>query len=132
MTVGPWKPIILETYTARITDVDIRTTISPGMDATVDVSYTLSVAGRVVSFVEILSPSGAQVISQHGIRVDTVGKANLCLSRGAYEPWWPVGYGEQPLYTVEITIKDEVFDDLPALDELISEPYTLTSREGMS
>lgn len=108
MTTGPWKPIHLETYTARITDVDVRVTISPELNATIDVSYTLSVSGRIASSVEILSPSGALVIGQRGLRVDTQGSANLCLSRGAYDLWWPVGYGEQPLYTVEITIEDQV------------------------
>lgn len=108
MTVGPWKPIKLETYTARIIDVDIRTTISPELNATVNVNFSLSISGRVVSSVQILSPSGALVIGQRGLRVDTLGKANFGLSKGAYDLWWPVGYGEQPMYTVEITIEDQV------------------------
>lgn len=110
MTVGPWKPISLETYTTRITEVDIRVNIAENYTANVDVNFILSAPNPVVASVMIFKPSGDLQIGGSEMRINGgEGKANFAMTKGAYEPWWPVGYGEQPIYVVEITITDQVW-----------------------
>lgn len=114
MTVGPWKPIKLETFSTRITDVDVRVNIREDLYANVDVNFTLSseaLSGPVViASVAIKTPSGDLVIGRpHGpIAAGGTASMNFGMSKGAYDLWWPIGYGEQPLYTVEIAVADEV------------------------
>lgn len=112
MTIGPWKPILLETYHNRITDLDIRTDVSESLDATV--SATVSVAetnAKYVSFV-VHGPEGSihSGVSDDKIAVTDQGSAtfNAKLEANEIRLWYPVGYGEQPLYTVEVQLLDEV------------------------
>jgi beta-mannosidase len=35
-------------------------------------------------------------------------RANFGFSAGFLELWYPVGYGKQPIYTIEIEVIDEV------------------------
>ncbi|KAF5322547.1 hypothetical protein D9619_000300 [Psilocybe cf. subviscida] len=111
MTVGPWKPILLETYQNRITDLDIRTDVSESLDASV--SATVSVAetnAKYVSFV-VHGPDGSihAGVSDDKIAVTDQGSAtfNAKLEANEIRLWYPVGYGEQPLYTVEVQLLDE-------------------------
>lgn len=109
MTVGPWKPIYLETYQLRISDVDIRTKVSEKLDAKVDVHITLSAARPAVASVKIKAPDGTLVIGQESMKItDPHVVAQFTLSAGAFELWYPVGYGKQPIYTAEIIIATEV------------------------
>ncbi|KAH8106015.1 glycoside hydrolase family 2 protein [Cristinia sonorae] len=108
MTVGPWKPIYLETYQVRISDLDIRTKVSETLDAVVDVHISLSAAQPAVASVNINGPDGVLFVGQHSIRIsESPIVANFALSAGTFELWYPVGYGKQPLYTAEIIIADE-------------------------
>ncbi|KAJ3532447.1 hypothetical protein NM688_g7423 [Phlebia brevispora] len=107
MTVGPWKPIRLEAYSTRIAEVDVRSTVSESLDATVSVSFSVSGSSSVViSSVELYNASGVQVFGNNDVKGEK-GQAEFKLSEAACELWYPVGYGSQPLYTVKITIADE-------------------------
>ncbi|KAI0772566.1 glycoside hydrolase family 2 protein [Irpex lacteus] len=107
MTVGPWKPISLETYKARITDVDVRVNIADDFYAKVDVNFELSSGDPVVASVSLLRPSGSLAIGRPQTPVQGQASLNFSFSKDAYELWWPVGYGEQPLYAAEIIVSDE-------------------------
>ena len=108
MTIGPWKPINLEAYHARITDIDVRVNIDDSLDAKVDVNFTLSVDDPVVASVSIKRPEGSHAIGRPDTPVQGQTLINFGFSKGAYDLWWPVGYGDQPLYTAEIVIADGV------------------------
>lgn len=110
MTTGPWKPIFLEFYTSRISEIDIRTTINDALDAKVDVYFAVSgPSENITATAQILRPSNTLAIGATDVKLsDGARTLNFGLSHGAYEPWYPVGYGAQPLYTVEVSIKDEV------------------------
>lgn len=109
MTAGPWKPISLETYQARISDVDIRARVSEDLSASLDVSFTLSRDDHSIASVNVRGPDGSLVTGQSSIQIQqSEAKARFKFSAGTYELWYPVGYGKQPLYTVEIEVKDEV------------------------
>ncbi|TCD70426.1 hypothetical protein EIP91_003507 [Steccherinum ochraceum] len=108
MTVGPWKPIYLETYQLRISDVDIRTQVSEKLDAKVGVHVTLSAAQPAVASVHLKGPDGALLIGQSAMKItESPFSAKFSLSAGVFELWYPVGYGKQPIYTAEIIIADE-------------------------
>ncbi|KAI0952282.1 hypothetical protein AcV7_008145 [Taiwanofungus camphoratus] len=108
MTAGPWKPISLETYEARITDIDIRSKVSEDLSANLDVNFTLSRDDRSIASVTLKGPDGSMVIGQSSIKIsNSNARAQFKLSPGAYELWYPVGYGKQPVYTVEIEVADQ-------------------------
>ncbi|CAL1701079.1 unnamed protein product [Somion occarium] len=107
MTVGPWKPIYLETYNARISDIDIRIDIPGNLTAHVDVQFTLDPPTKAKASVTIKKPNGNVLIGGTNIPVTDSGVAKFKLSRGVYDAWYPVGYGGQPIHAVEIEIADE-------------------------
>ena len=112
MTVGPWKPIYLHTYTHRITDFRIKTTISSdkGVDVAVDidVSSPLVSSGKGELEVILLHPDNTNHIGSHTTGLRDVGVHVSWNTRpGELDLWWPVGYGQQVLHTVEIKLRDE-------------------------
>lgn len=116
MTVGPWKPIRLETYSTRISDLDIRIDITEDLAAVINVAFTLTSSDKCVASVQIKKPNGGLLIGGSNIPVTTGSKqTEFKCSAGTYDLWWPVGYGAQPLYTVEVKIADEVSNLLVSL-----------------
>ena len=108
MTVGPWKPIHLQTYSTRISDLDIRIDVNEDLAAVINVSFTLTSAEKCIATVQIKKPSGGLLIGGSNIPVTGSRQTEFKCSAGTYDLWWPVGYGAQPLYTVEVNITDEV------------------------
>lgn len=110
MTTGPWKPISLETYVSRITEIDIRTDISEAFQAKLDVYCSVSGPGQALTAkVKVLQSGALEVIHASDLEVkDGSGTYQFTLEKDRYELWYPIGYGQQPLYTAEITILDEV------------------------
>ncbi|KAG6336605.1 hypothetical protein ID866_2481 [Astraeus odoratus] len=107
MTVGPWKPISLQTYDVRITDVDIRCKVSEALD--VDVTVDLELSGSVLGSVCVIliDPCGKVVRSQDALTL-RFGSAHteFHLVREEAKLWYPVHYGQQPLYTIQVEVKD--------------------------
>lgn len=111
MTVGPWKPITIHAYTARISDFHVKSIVSESLDAKFDISITAS--GTLPSTplkakLAIKKPDGSS-LATHDIALDTEGKGSLALDykKGDLELWWPVGYGAQPLYTFDVSLVSE-------------------------
>ncbi|KAI6034165.1 glycoside hydrolase family 2 protein [Pisolithus microcarpus] len=107
MTVGPWKPIFLHTYDLRIADVDIRCRVSEALDVNIIVDLALSEDSSGSASVLLRDPHGKVVRHRDALAVG-IGKAstNFYLSSGEAELWYPVHHGKQPLYTVEVAVKD--------------------------
>ena len=109
MTVGPWKPIRLETYTVRIADLDIRPRVNEKLSATIDITFELSTNDHHIANVSVNDPEGKLVIGQSAIAIKSQrAEAHFKLSAGTFDLWYPVGYGKQPIYTVELKITDKV------------------------
>ncbi len=110
MTVGPWKPIKLEVYKSRITDVYIQPRVAEDLSATLDVTVSLADTPGAIASIYLKLPNGTLLIGGSNIKIkdSSSAHANFGLSKEAYERWYPVGYGDQPIYTVEVQITDEV------------------------
>lgn len=116
MTTGPWKPIYLHTYSARIEDVDIRVDVSESLEVNLAAKVFTSdgVTGDVR--VTLLGPKGdickKDVVSCEGKNNATFVQA---FSAGELDLWYPVGYGTQPLYTIVAELLDEVCQMVPLI-----------------
>ncbi|CDO71388.1 Glycoside Hydrolase Family 2 protein [Trametes cinnabarina] len=108
MTVGPWKPIRLETYNVRIADIDIRPRVNEQLGANLDVTFELSSNTQSIASVSVRDPEGKVIIGQSNITIKSErADAHFKLSAGVLDLWYPVGYGKQPIYSVEIQITDK-------------------------
>ncbi|KAI9884319.1 MAG: hypothetical protein M1823_003905 [Watsoniomyces obsoletus] len=97
ITCGPWRPIRLEIYTARIDDLYFTTDVHP-MLVSAQVVAKVHVVGRASQVVFALSLAdemvGAEVVGIEN------GVASATFRTGRPRLWYPTGYGGQPLYTL--------------------------------
>jgi beta-mannosidase len=117
MTIGPWKPITLHTYNIYLTDVDVRSDVSKALDVGVTVDLTLSekAPGGLAS-VALKNAQDSVILSESNIKLGSgSARAEFHFSPGVLDLWYPVGFGKQPLYTVEVTISDSVSAILPRI-----------------
>ncbi|KAF9226510.1 glycoside hydrolase family 2 protein [Gyrodon lividus] len=107
MTVGPWKPINFHTYDVYLTDVDIRSVVSEALDVKVTIDLSLSHKFSGSASVTLKNPQGAVVYTEKDLGVES-GRARVELEffSGQLRLWFPVHYGKQPLYTVEVIVSD--------------------------
>ncbi|KIJ70008.1 glycoside hydrolase family 2 protein [Hydnomerulius pinastri MD-312] len=107
MTVGPWKPINLHTYNVYLADVDIRSAVSEALDVKVTVDLTLSEKSSGSASVTLKNPQGGVVHTEKNLKVESGNaRAEFKFSSGELDLWYPVHYGKQPLYTVEVAVSD--------------------------
>jgi len=101
-TCGPWRPIRLETYQARIADLRI----DYGLDAklaSASGQLTAKVEGSGARSVAFEVRMGEEVAFERS--VDVRGDAaTVDFAVDRVRLWYPHGYGEQPLYTVTATL----------------------------
>ena len=115
MTVGPWKPIRLETYTNRILDLDVRSEVSEDLlvSLSVEASFSDKENYETAAFT-LKGPDGSVKLNRDKVALlpAEAGSPNLKLGfkfeKGDVELWYPVGYGAQPIYTVEVELYDAV------------------------
>ncbi|KAF8492119.1 glycoside hydrolase [Gautieria morchelliformis] len=115
ITTGPWRPIYFEQYTTALSIVHTKASASVTVDllANLVVDVTLSGDVRASTNLKILmKDAGGRVIKEGGRKLQPDGEA-AAVVKWDFSPedvnlWWPVGYGEQALYTVEVTLEDDV------------------------
>ena len=109
VTAGIWRPIGIESWDARIENVRPAIRLSEdGNSAELNVVSHIELADdrEVGVVVELRSPAG-DVVSKGTTRVTSSGDAGVSLTVSSPELWWPVGYGEQPLYELRVLVQDE-------------------------
>jgi beta-mannosidase len=133
-TIGPWRPITLETYAVRLSDVRIRQDVKEDLSAELSVDLEVSenssmwcllcrfselrtlieirFAGDLSASVVLKSSAGAVVKSAEVKVKDGKAVAEFKLAKGEVDLWYPVGYGKPALYTVDVQVADQVSDML--------------------
>ena len=103
LTAGPWRPVYLETYINRITDLGVDVEVADTLESAT-VTATIELEGddsnERTTNVELVDPSGSRV-GQSTIKGND--RCQFTVKKPAL--WYPNGYGEQPLYTVKATIE---------------------------
>lgn len=97
---GIWRDIsILGISTARIRDVYVRQHHQEG-SVTLEVdTHVTKITGTAPVAVKVTAPDGSVFTAQGERAVIEIENPQL---------WWPNGLGEQPLYTVEVTLGDDL------------------------
>ncbi|KAJ7039370.1 glycoside hydrolase superfamily [Mycena alexandri] len=148
MTCGPYRPITLTTYAARIKDVQTHALLSEANAPSLTVDVTLdgspprgsslritlaSLDGKVLKIADVPIPDSTST--------SLIGGAVTWGLSGVVEPWWPVGYGAQPLYNVSVSFVSFSSQSTVILDEkttrvgfrrvaLIQEPLAEADQYG--
>lgn len=102
MTVGPWKDVHLETYTTRIENVRVDTDVSGNKYD----RFSLKVSDVQIAH----RPAGSKVVytltqGDEVVQTEVAEEPHWDLS-GKVKAWYPIYYGEQPLYTLEAELID--------------------------
>lgn len=117
MTAGPWRPIRLECYDVRISEIDCRVELTPDLS-----QAHIPVHVQVDERSDALPPLGAQHSASHilvklilhapdgqlisAASVDVVDdSAAHSFTIDQPELWWPNGYGSQPRYRLEVILE---------------------------
>ncbi|ORY26762.1 glycoside hydrolase superfamily [Naematelia encephala] len=112
MTTGPWRSIHLETYTYRLNNIRIDTDLfgpdftSASVKAALDIfpqAQPSATEGYRVHWV--LRSTGAMIVREALLQIDETLQWQF--NENEFEIWWPIGYGKQALYTLEIALLDE-------------------------
>jgi beta-mannosidase len=103
--IGIWKDIRLEGYSeARLSEVHLRQEHAEGQ-VTVEARIAIQHWGQdpLTAIVEITAPDGVVLEEEAAVS----GQEDVVVKVRIPNPqlWWPNGYGEQPLYQVEVFLK---------------------------
>lgn len=100
MTCGPWRPVTLETYDARIVDLHFRQDIDNDLSrATIIVKAEIEGPATHVLFELILG----EILWASELVPVTAELSETRVTISKPELWYPSGYGKQPLYELKAT-----------------------------
>lgn len=116
LTAGPWRPVILEHFQARISDLHCPVAVAPDLNSAL-LPLTLSSEfasgidrAGMSAVIDLFDPDGQQIDSA---QLDLTNETTTHgFTIAAPRLWWPNGYGEQPLYRISAEIRrgSEVLD----------------------
>jgi beta-mannosidase len=104
MTCGPWRPINLEIYESRISDLYFTTSVEKSLKKA-EVVAKADVDGSASKVRFDITLQGNSVASET-VTVQK-GFATATFSVNDPELWYPVRYGKQPLYNITATLLDD-------------------------
>ncbi|KAK1569380.1 family 2 glycosyl hydrolase [Colletotrichum navitas] len=102
LTCGPWRPINLEIYESRISDLYFETTLDDSLKSATVVAHATT-EGKATKVRFDVSLDGKSLASE---TVEAEADAGTSATFQIQDPalWYPVRYGKQPLYTVTATL----------------------------
>ncbi|AEO53082.1 glycoside hydrolase family 2 protein [Thermothelomyces thermophilus ATCC 42464] len=103
LTCGPWRPVHLEIYESRLSDLYAETVVDKSLKrASVKVT---AVAERRADRVRFdIALDGQQVATETAELDATSGEATVSFLIDSPALWYPVRYGKQPLYDIRATL----------------------------
>ncbi len=111
LTAGPWQPVYLEVYSARIADLYCPVELEANLERArihVQITCEVSHASRLTALMlslNLYAPDGTKIDEQTLPVTDDVVHATFVLDNP--QLWWPRGYGEQPLYRIEAVLRQQ-------------------------
>ncbi|KAI6350777.1 hypothetical protein MCOR25_010404 [Pyricularia grisea] len=102
LTCGPWKPVLLETYSVRIDDLRVTYSLEDDLSGA-----NLSVNVKTRGLLPAASISYEVLIDGENVGSSTTdprGDGEMELVIKTPKLWWPRGYGDQNLYNLEVRI----------------------------
>ncbi|CUA77413.1 beta-mannosidase [Rhizoctonia solani] len=108
-TIGPWRPITLDTYSVRLSDVRVRQDVKEDLSAKLTVDLEVSDKSSDLSASVVLkSPTGTVIKRSSEVIIKSgQGTVDFELAKGEFDLWYPVGYGKQALHTIEVQVADQ-------------------------
>jgi beta-mannosidase len=108
--IGVWKDIRIEGYSLRLENIHLRQSLDVnGATITADIETGVTDKAEIKAFLKVTGPQGDQYKAKDTLSAIYTGEnyfANLSVEIPDPQLWWPNGYGAQPLYEVEVTLKD--------------------------
>lgn len=119
MSTGPYRPITLRTYINHLASITTHACVSSDFKFSFALDISLSSAngsniqdGTLKIHITLRDTKGAVVkeewVKVHSVEAGTEIKDFIewIFEKGEIALWWPVGYGDQVLYEVEIALMD--------------------------
>jgi beta-mannosidase len=107
ITAGPWQPVRLEAYNARIADLHAPVHVAEDLSrATLSVAVQIERPGPVAGLalhLALYSPDGA-LLDEATLPAES-DTLHHSFSITMPQLWWPHGYGEQSLYRLEAQLQ---------------------------
>ena len=129
MTCGPWRPINLEVFSSRISDLYFTSNVDKSLRHAEFVAKA-DIEGTATDVLFNIALDGKDVASQ----IVTAQNGHATLTFQIQDPalWFPIRYGEQPLYTITATLFESDKTELHSVSkkfglrraELIQRPMT--------
>ena len=110
--IGVWKEIRLEGFSSRLTDVHLRQQHEDGrvtISADISAQSGYDLKAEIMAFLTVTGPGGEKFQAGEKLLYLMEGEPHFAtpsIEIPHPQIWWPNGYGSQPLYEVEITLKD--------------------------
>ena len=101
MTCGPWRPIFLELYMSRVTDLSFKTDVNASLESAEIVAEAVVDGEAAYVRFAILFNGVVEAIETVSV---IAGYASATFRRDHPRLWYPTGYGEQPLYVLRATL----------------------------
>ncbi|PAV20886.1 glycoside hydrolase family 2 [Pyrrhoderma noxium] len=109
MTVGPWRPVSLHAYTARVSD--LHAVIDVAEDLSIKSNITFEINGtngdNLQATYNLTTSEGATILKGPIVIENGKAQATFETSSESIELWYPVGYGKQTLYSLQVSLCDE-------------------------
>jgi len=106
--IGIWKDIRLEGFSTRLENVHLRQNLDGDLAMiSADISAEGILTDEIKAAITVTGPSGEKFQSEESLLSLGDGDYFVNLSVEIPDPqlWWPNGYGAQPLYNVEVTLR---------------------------
>ncbi|KAM0231471.1 hypothetical protein ACHAPO_008581 [Fusarium lateritium] len=133
-TCGPWKPICLEIYESRVSDLWVTQDVAADLS-----SVVISVKGEVENaqdfgkiLVQLTDPDKKAPVVKKEFTMSSTGSFEGKISLGKPKLWYPFTYGKQDLYLVEAIVPGHTRSQNLGVRRLRLLQHPLKSQPGTS